>query len=116
MSVNVFTINNRRGFLYNRSCPRSITGGDTDIFEFEYDSTTAVASNKLLFKTEPDYESLKDRNYTYSVQVGLNDGSSQEYGTFSVRVTDENDAPVITIPSINIDQSVTVDAIYMSGN
>ena len=88
-------------------------------FEFEYDQNTPVGSNSLRFVTPPDFENpldgtaSGDKNNTYTVNVRISDqavGGISSTAAFTVRVTDVNDAPVITPIPLNIDEPLKQNA------
>ena len=71
----------------------SITGG-ADQALFNIDPNTG----EVTFITAPDFENPTDAdaNSTYVVQVQAHDGNSWDAETFTITVTDVNDAPVFT--------------------
>lgn len=106
--------------------PEGVTSFHWNIL-YGYDSTKFTLSSPtgpttdLRFVTPPNFENplddsyAGDKNNTYAVQVRVSDaasGGTSSTQTFIITVTDENDAPTISVTPLNINEPLRTNASF----
>ncbi|MET0393442.1 MAG: cadherin domain-containing protein, partial [Chitinophagaceae bacterium] len=83
----------------------SIVAGDDGAL-FSVDAATGL----LKFMTAPDYEQPldADRNNSYTVTVQASDGDSVDTQRFEIRVTNDNDSPLIISAAMQVPENTLV--------